>query len=237
MKIVTQNLRHGGAERVKLLLDYILSIDPDMIILTEFQEQNLSGQLIKEALEKQHYFLAWSNDYKSNGVLIASRKEFLVEKNDSRKIQVYIEVYDLKVFGVYLPDQPGSEKNLYWQSVIDYADANKDNKTIIIGDFNSCLPSDSQNGTKYNAEDIKRLLQIGFFDAWENYRKDENRYTWWSNHGNGFRLDYMFLSSSIGKNISVRHENYTKKKIGENWLSDHCSLVAEINDFNIIGNK
>lgn len=231
MQIITQNLRHGGSSRIQALIAYVLSDQPDILVLTEFQDANASGTAVKEKLKKFKYHFCSSNDGKRNGVLVASKFPFTIESTESRKVQIHIEEYDLKVFGIYLPDKAGSEKDSYWKDVLHYAEQNKNSRALLIGDFNSCLPSDSENNTKYNAEDVQNLLDIGFVDTWAAYNKDGNRYTWWSNHGTGFRLDYLFISKALDKEIDVWHENNTKSHLGDNWLSDHCSLNAIIKPF------
>lgn len=228
MKIITQNLRHGGSARIQPLMDYVLSGSPDLLVLTEFQESNRSGESVKKVLSKHDYQFAYSEDGKRNGVLVAAKAPFVVENRDSRKVQIYIKEYELKVFGIYLPDKAGSEKDQYWQDVLKYAENNMNNRALMIGDFNSCLASDSENSSKYNAEDVKKLLDIGFVDAWESHNNDGNRYTWWSNHGTGFRLDYLFVSKALDGDIEIYHEGKTRNQIGDKWLSDHCSLIANV---------
>ena len=72
---------------------------------------------------------------------------------------------------------------------------------IIIGDFNTGLKIDSEGAMFKCSEYMETLINIGWTDAWRKIHGIKLDYTWFSNTGNGFRIDYTFLSKSIQDNL------------------------------------
>lgn len=223
MKIVNFNIRLGGQKRTPQIIDYLIDNDFDLIILTEFIK-NDNGNAIIHNLKNQGYYTQVSNEDGGYGSFIASKNDFLTKSIEDRWVEVYLPKLDLYVLGVYVPDQPGSRKSSFWQKILEYAASNLGENVLITGDFNSCTPDDSFNGTEYYAKELKQLEDLDYTDLWKSYSNDEsNRYTWFYHSGEGFRLDYAFVSSKLSEsfgNIRVCHDF----KIREINVSDHSSL-------------
>ena len=67
----------------------------------------------------------------------------------------------------------------------------------------------------------------GWVDAWRLINGDKKEYTWYSNVGNGFRLDYSFITQDIAKKVSdVQHSHIER----EMRYSDHSSLIVKFDD-------
>ncbi len=92
---------------------------------------------------------------------------------------------------------------------------------MITGDFNSCTKEDSSNGTEYYAAELNKLEEMGFNDLWKYYSTDKSdRFTWFYHSGEGFRLDYAFISPKLSKSlkdVEVFHDSALR----ENKVSDH----------------
>src|SRR3990172_3910315 len=72
------------------------------------------------------------------------------------------------------------------------------------------------------------LNELGWTDAWRFKNTSLREYTWYSKAGNGFRLDYAYLSPKLKNGlINVFHSH--QERIRE--LSDHSSLRIELNPF------
>lgn len=70
----------------------------------------------------------------------------------------------MHVLGVYVSDQQGANKNIFWQKILEYAEVHNQENVLISGDFNSCTKEDSSNGTEYYAAELRKLEEIGFND-------------------------------------------------------------------------
>ena len=51
MRILNFNIRFGGGKRTQLILDYILSNDFDLIVLTEFVKNNHGQEIIYKLVD------------------------------------------------------------------------------------------------------------------------------------------------------------------------------------------
>ena len=223
MRIVNFNIRFGGQKRTPEIINYLISNDFDLIILTEFIE-NDNGNDINNSLTNQGFHTQASNEDGGYGSFIASKNDFITKSLEDRWAEVYIPTQDLYVLGVYVPDQPGAKKNDFWQKILEYAAEHSSENVLITGDFNSCTKEDSSNGTEYYAAELKKLEEIGYNDLWKCYSKNKsNRYTWFYHSGEGFRLDYAFVSPKLSEcleNVMVWHNS----ELRENKVSDHSSL-------------
>lgn len=223
IKILTFNIKLGGQNRTPKIIDYLLSNHFDLIILTEFI-MNDNGQKIIQRLTNEGYKTQASNEEEGYGSFIASKNGFMTKKVEDRWAEVYIPKMDLYVLGVYVPDQPGADKNTFWNKIIEYAENNIHENVLITGDFNSCTKEDSSNATQYHAKDLMKLEELGYIDLWKCYSKEEDdRYTWFHYSGTGFRLDYAFISPKLAASLEevfIYHDsNLLNSKI-----SDHSSI-------------
>ncbi|BDZ68780.1 hypothetical protein [Methanobacterium ferruginis] len=149
---------------------------------------------------------------------MASKHPSSLIKKERRIVGIQLHYYNLSVLGVYVPTGSKDKrfKDAVWQKILQFAQENKDVPCIITGDFNSCTKDDSMNETQYSADELKRLLNMGWIDAWALYKNDDTEcYTWYSDYGNGFRFDYAFLSPELGKQVEkvdVYHDSKREKK-------------------------
>lgn len=84
MKITTLNIRHGGSKkRNPLIIDYLLTKNSDLIILTEFINNENGKQIIKQ-LGSRGYQTQASNPDGGHGSFIASKENFNLINIDNR---------------------------------------------------------------------------------------------------------------------------------------------------------
>ena len=226
MKLISLNLRFGGQKRTPQIIDYLLDEDADLMVLTEFM-MNEKGKDIIPKISQKGYNTKPSNNDGSMGSFIASKNDFVTKSVFDRWTEVYIPKNDLYVLGVYVPDQPGAEKNKFWKRMLEYAKNNIEKHVLITGDFNSCTKEDSSNATEYYAKELMKLEEIGYIDMWKSYsREGSPRYTWFYHSGEGFRLDYAFISPKLAASID-EVKVYHDSDIREEGMSDHSPLIME----------
>jgi len=94
----------------------------------------------------------------------------------------------------------------------------------MVGDMNCGIPfEDSSAKTFVNTSYFRRLLSLGWRDAWREGHGEDKAFTWISPRtGNGFRYDHCFASTSVGK-IDVEYDH----SVREDGLSDHSAMVVE----------
>jgi len=226
MRILNFNIRFGGGKRTPKIIDYMLTNDFDMIVLTEFIN-NSNGREIIDKLVDKGYKTQPSNQDGKLGSFIACKENFVTKNIEDRWIEIYIPKKDLYLLGVYVPVSGGAEKNLFWKKILDYSKENADNNVMIMGDFNSCTKDDSANQTDYNPKDLIELEGIGYIDLWKSYRIDKSdRYTWYHPTGTGFRIDYTFVSPKLGASLQELSA-LQDSKMRESNISDHSPLIID----------
>lgn len=229
--IGTWNLRHGGGNRIKQILESIVENNHiDVLILTEFRN-NQNKIIIENGLKNQGYKFIGTIDVdpKLNSVLIASKKEFEsqqdfpnLETHKQRILKVKIGKYH--IYGCYFPGQ--ELKKEVFEFLLSEIKKNGIENLIITGDINTGKHFLDENGaTFYHSGYLEKFEENGLIDAWRKIHGEKKEYTWFSNAGNGFRLDHFFIDEKIADeifNCEYKH-NYREKRI-----SDHSMMILEL---------
>ena len=230
MKIVTLNIRHGGGTRVPVILEYLDSQNGDVIVLTEFRE-NANATALRSGLLAQGlaHFAAASIAPKANSVCICSRLPFVPRTYpnlalDDRRRLVGAHFEDIEIFGVYFAQKQA--KASLFQFLIDGAYKPAELSHLFIGDFNTGLHGmDEEGSTFYCAEHFSALPKAGLADSWRSRNPTEKEFSWYSQAGNGFRIDHVFSSSAADSHIQSVHYDHIPRESG---ITDHSALVVEI---------
>lgn len=254
VRFLTWNILSGGGTRVPQIMSEVDVLAPDFVVFTEVTYKNLA--VLRNALESRglEHIATRCPEGRVNSVLVASKIPFHVIAEDiptdqERWISVRLDSLDLTVLCVHIPgsddhkfdaDGRGTSgerrKELFWNEVIRYASLKKDERCVILGDFNTGLPElDMTPGATpfYLPENMRVLKMTGFTDAWRHLNPKLREYTWYSQQRgedyNGFRLDYVFVSSGLAESISnAEHVHHVRGKVSEGKLSDHAMLFADL---------
>lgn len=234
--MLTWNIRHGGTK--KKLNDIIQSFiyhNADINIITEFRDNESGKQLINTLKENGWTFQTTSNPPKNkNGILIASKVPFTLPtsyhynlpESKHRWVEVYVEPFDLSIVGVHIPsisDKWG--KRNHWEAIVQCAKDKLNKKSVIIGDFNTGLPEDTEGIPFRLTKYMEELLNMGWVDSWRVFNTNVNDFTWYSHRNNGFRLDYAFISPPLKENILVSYHSHRERM---NQYSDHSVVICEL---------
>lgn len=229
MKVVALNIRHGGGDRVSVILDAINSHEADTIVLTEFRENKNSGK-IRNALFKDGYIFQFSGSIepKLNSVFIASKTAF-VPKSDIlspglRHRIIGAQFADLLLLGFYFPGK--NEKEPVFSELYDVFHGSINEPVLALGDLNTGKHYvDEKGATFYCEEYMDKFDGLGFVDVWRKFHKDKKEYTWYSNAGNGFRIDHAFASPVLENRIK---DSWYSHKEREDSVTDHSALVVQL---------
>lgn len=221
MKIITLNIQHGGGRRIAAILDFLAQSNADVMVLSEYQldDKNLSKQLME--LEYKHQ-IAGSTLPKENSVLIAAKEPFDVLGVSQRIVSVRLN--HLVLFGVYFPQR--EEKYPVFKTLKSEVKA-AGSSVIIIGDFNTGLHYlDEAGKTFICADSFESLQDVGLIDLWRSRHSTTKEFSWFSNQGNGFRIDHAFCSESLNQEVSAIEYIHEPREMK---FSDHSALALELN--------
>lgn len=232
MDIISLNIRHGGGNRIVKIQEYLLSKNPDIIILPEFR-LNKNSETLFSRLSGLGYSLYFSDKLKAasslnkNSVAVFSKLEFQVldlNTSDSDKLRIMrlsSEKFDL--YPVYFANK--QEKQSLYDFLMPFIhDLNK--PSLFIGDFNTGLPYVDELGNSFYCIDSFKVISSHLIDIWRFFNKDKQEYTWFSNSRNGFRIDHAFCNDKLIANITnCSYDHLTR----EQRISDHSALLVELN--------
>ena len=228
MRIITWNARHGGGTRATAFAEELASLSPDVAVITEYRNGQ-AGARIKNELEHGGlvHFSSVSTPAKLNTVLLCSRTPFEERRLDALGDEthrcIWACVQGINVLGFYFPQN--REKAKVFDFICSLEPTVLEEHSLLIGDFNTGRHFlDERAKTFYCAEYFDRLEDLGWIDAWRSRNEEAREFSWFSNAGNGFRIDHAFVSSRLNKrieNVSYDH------RVREAGLSDHSAMIVE----------
>jgi exodeoxyribonuclease III len=229
MKLVTLNIQHGGGRRVPKILAYLRSQSADVIVLTEFRE-DANARALRSDLGTEGFlhFAAASIGAKENSVCIFSRQAFVPRTYPELPLQdrhrlISAHFNGLAIFGVYF-SQNRAKAGLF-QFLLNGKHRPTEAAYIVVGDFNTGLHGiDEAGSTFYCADEFAALSHSGLVDSWRSRNLGQKIFSWYSNHGNGFRIDHVFSSPEADGAIQRVYYDLTPRESG---VTDHAALVVE----------
>lgn len=226
---MTFNIRHGGGNRQKEILRSVLEHDPTSVVFTEYRENKNSCFFRKTLLDNGYVsFSASSDDPKQNAVAIASKEPhvanvFRSELGQHAHRAILASLQEISILGVYFAQK--EHKRPLFNFINERCGELLGSRGLVIGDFNTGKHYlDERKNTFYCAEEFEKLGSSGLIDSWRSRNAETNEFSWFSNAGNGFRIDHVFSTlqmDALVKNIFYSHEEREK------GISDHSALIVE----------
>lgn len=223
----SKNLKNQ--EISKIILKKIFDeIDPEIIILSEFDVNSFAGNYVIEYFERKGYYCIFPNGYKyisksyTSIVVIFTKKEITSEKSLGIQLKWNeIKYGGYRIIGVHVPDstKESERSQLYWKDILSHYQRHKTEKIIYIGDMNVYI-----DGT-FGKEQLNKLINIeGAKDAWIEKKSncdDEETYTYVGKT----RIDYAIVSPSAYENLCgiENIQVFFKEK-----LSDHSAILIDL---------
>ena len=238
MRIVTWNLNHRTCTKeIRLdVAEAVLSLDPDIVVFTEFVEGDSSKRFFSDRSRLRELFRAYGIKYTNistytpnhNQVMIASRYNIQVGNILAPNIHpampsninhVMVPDFGLELIGLRIPAfKASSEKRTCWEWVLHEASTLKGTKAIIIGDLNTDIGANKTTCSNC-------MVRLG--EMFNHVSVEGESYF---RQGVGYsRLDHAFVTT----NINVLGSQYVPTKddyifAGINGLSDHAPLIIEV---------
>ncbi|MGM9925339.1 MAG: endonuclease/exonuclease/phosphatase family protein [Bacillus sp. (in: firmicutes)] len=236
MKVLSWNIRQGGANgRFKPIADALLKYNADVVILTEFWEDE-KGDYIKKHLAEAGYTYQATHQapFKVNSVFLASKAacEDVTDMNKyavpfERWTEFYFPENDFTLLGIHIPNHNSKlhDKEVFWKELNAYAKNNLHKRGLIIGDINTVLAEDSQESPLSCTKYLQELVESGWQDAWRCKHLDGTEYSFFNGRGQGFRLDDAFITPALKDALVNCELSHAEREEG---LSDHSVLIVEL---------
>lgn len=252
MKIVSYNVNGIRAALKKGFLEWLQSVDPDVICLQEIKanEDQLDLSLFAAAGYGYNFWFS-ANKKGYSGVAILSKKkpdhvEFGtgIDYMDFEGRNLRADFGNISVMSMYLPSGTNMArldfKLKYMADIQTYLTSLRKERSnlIVLGDYNICHEAidihDPVRNKKISGflpierEWIGNFMESGFIDSFRHFNKEPDNYTWWSyransrNNNKGWRLDYAMVSEPLRTRLE------RAVILSEAKHSDHCPILVEI---------
>lgn len=253
MKLATWNV---NSLRVRLphLLDWLAAHSPDAVCLQETKCDE--GQFPFEELRAAGYCSLHNGQKTYNGVAILTRNEGVevcrgIPRFADEQSRVLAADYEgVRVVSVYVPNgqSVGSDKYEYKLRWFDAlagwleGELASHPRIAVMGDFN-VAPEDRdvhdpkawEGSVLFSLPEraaLKRIMDLGFADAFRLFEQPERSYSWWDYRMNAFRrkmglrIDHVLLSPALAAACRSCTIDVEPRRLER--PSDHAPVVCEI---------
>lgn len=246
LRLMSYNIRFGGAGREKLIGAVVKACEPDLVV---FQEA--SDPQVIETVAAQAGLPHWSAR-RGHSLAFAGRVEIAHHewKHPRELERAFLEIQpagtNAKIFGLHLravhSNWTERRRVIELRSLLHCINEDRGSFHVVTGDFNTLAPGEKLEmhrlprrlrlvalvlGGRIRFRTIQIMLDEGYADAYRHLHPDagDERYTFpvWDPH---VRLDYVFVPKGnvdCVQSCSVAHNALDAAK-----ASDHFPLVADI---------
>ena len=225
---MTWNAQHGGGPRAQAFAQRAASFCPDVLVVTEFRNSK-TGAIIRSVLEQSGLTFQSQNNNppRLNSVLIAARVPFKQEDvpglgdESHRGVLTRFDGFDL--LGFYFP---GRKKKIpIFEAICELDLSRLSSACLLMGDLNTGRHFIDENAARFTAADyFDKLEELGWIDIWRSRHPEKREFTWFSNIGNGFRIDHAFGTRSFDELVTEAHYSHD---VREERLSDHSAMIID----------
>lgn len=259
MRVVAWNIQHGGGpERFPRIVLTLLDLRADVIALTEFRASRggqLAAMLASHGLD--HVLISHPHGASphANGILLASRSALVRLASpvvpaamEPRVLAARVSVTggsDVAMVVAHVPDDTRPDaKAAVWRGLLGFASTHAQERTLLVGDFNTARREDSAVGrATRGVAAIGQLAAWGYRDAWTRPRADPALASadepiaptkpviasWRGPRGERARIDAAYASAALGPRIHRCEYAWLGEADDEGWqLSDHAAILLEI---------
>jgi endonuclease/exonuclease/phosphatase family metal-dependent hydrolase len=244
LKLLSYNIRYGGAGRERELAEVIRSRDPDLVVL-----QEATNPAVVERLAAETGLRHWAARH-GHSLAFLSRAE--IERHEWHwprgARRAYMEIVPaglgLRVFGVHL-----SAVHSTWterrrmrelRSLLVGIEQHREGFHILTGDFNTLAPGELfetrrlplrlrplvwLSGGRVRYETIQIMLDAAYADGFRSLHPDDKGYTFptWDPH---VRLDFVFLPAPYADRLEACEVVRDGAPLAA--ASDHFPLLARV---------
>jgi len=233
-------------------MEWIERETPDVLAVQETKMED--HKFPAEVFTSLGYRSVFSGQKTYNGVAVISRQEPLDPVmdipgfDDPQRRVMAVTLGDVRVVNLYIPNgsEVDSDKYRYklaWlEALIAWLERELKHypRTIVLGDFNIAPEDiDVHDPSQWHGkilcsvperEAFKRLLNLGFHDAFRQFEQPEKSFSWWDYRMNGFprnlglRIDHILFSEALRPELSCCSIDREPRKLDR--PSDHAPVVA-----------
>ncbi len=251
-KIITYNVNGIRAAMTKNWLEWLRSVDADIVCLQEIKAtpEQIDLSVFEAMGYHSYWYPAQKKGYSGVAILTRIKPDHVeygcgIEKYDFEGRIVRADFGDVSVMSVYMPSgTTGDERQAFKMEFLEdffyYINRLRVTrpKLIIAGDYNICHkaidihnPVSNKNSSGFLPEErawVDGFVESGFIDTFRYFNQQPHQYTWWSFRANaraknlGWRIDYQMATQPLEKQLR------RAVILPEARHSDHCPMLLEV---------
>ena len=249
-KIISYNVNGIRAALKKDWMEWVKSVDPDVICLQETKAHKEQLDLSVFEGYKTFWFSAEKKGYSSVAILSKTEPDHIeygcgIDHIDKEGRIIRADFGDFSVLSCYFPSgSSGDLRQEYKMKFLAdfqvYINELKLTRTnlLISGDVNVCHTSidihnplrnkDTSGFKPEEREWVSQFLASGFLDSFRELNNEPHNYTWWTYRAGargknlGWRIDYHFISESLKSRLQ------RSVILADAVHSDHCPILIEL---------
>jgi endonuclease/exonuclease/phosphatase family metal-dependent hydrolase len=244
LKLLSYNIRHGGAGRERQLASVIRECEPDLVVFQEATRPQVVERLAAETGLPNWAARAGDSVAFISRAPVESHKWHPLIRPGRGFMEIVLAGGGARVYGVHLSAVHSNwterrrrrELDLMLKSVAQ----NKEEFHVFVGDFNTLAPGEMLDarklpprlralvwlsGGRVRYETVQTMLDAGYVDGYRMLHGEDAGYTFpvWDPH---VRLDFAFLPARFSERVEecrVVTEGATVRE-----ASDHFPLLARL---------
>lgn len=242
MRFATLNVSGPSAARASRLLEFLPSLEADVLVLTETRQNQGTAQLLGSYRDSGYAVVAAASMGESErGVAVIQRAGRQVPlalelTADVRHRLVASEVcadQAITVVGAYVPSRDASpskiaRKQRFLSQMTALAGRWAHERLVFLGDLNIVSRQHVPRFTAFRCweyDALEALEHHGLVDAYALLHPGEQAHSWIGRKGAGYRYDYAFVSAGLVPYLVDCEYIHEPRELG---LSDHAAVVLTL---------
>jgi len=242
VRFVTLNVSGPSAVRAGRLLEFLPSLEADVLVLTETRQNRGTAQLLGHYRDLGYAVVAaQSMDASERGVAVIQRAGRPVQlarelTAEVRHRLVASEVganQAIMVVGAYVPSRDASpakiaRKQRFLTQMTALAERWAHERLVFLGDLNIVSRQHMPRFSTFRCweyDALEALERHGLVDAYALLYPDEQVHSWIGRKGAGYRYDYAFVSVGLVPYLVDCEYLHEPRQLG---LSDHAAVVLTL---------
>jgi exodeoxyribonuclease-3 len=252
LRLYSWNVNGIRAVDRKGAMDWFFRDQPSILCLqeTKAQEEQVPDSL--RIVDGYHTYFSAAERKGYSGVALYTREEpravqhgFGVDEFDREGRTIIAEYKKFTLLNVYFPNGKASPERLaykmaFYDAFLDHINKRRNGgeNIVICGDVNTAhkaidlaRPKENEKVSGFLPEErawIGKLIEHGYVDTFRIFNSEPDQYSWWDmktrarDRNVGWRIDYFFVSESLGKNVQGAFIS------PEIMGSDHCPIGIDL---------
>jgi exodeoxyribonuclease-3 len=242
VRLATLNISGPSVGRAERLLDFLPSLDADVLVLTETRANEGTRLLLDSYRERGFAVIAASSmDASERGVAVIQRVGDQVQLGravtaDVRHRLVASNVaaaQPITVIGAYVPSRDASpakivRKQRFLAQMTGLTGRWADQRMVFLGDLNIVSRQHIPRFSAFRCweyEAMETLERQGLVDAHSLLYPGMQVHSWIGRKGAGYRYDYAFVSAGLVPDLVDCAYVHEPRELG---LSDHAAVVLTL---------